>query len=134
MARRIYVKFHTVPITRKGEKECEVIARVDLAGEIMRYDGRAYLPLLCNVTPLTVTRSFPLDDELVFWDCEVQKGQFYVSVRDANNFLRGGSKNSGRIIRVAVVKQRFLRRMEKRIAVSDNDEVGEFFEKKEETE
>lgn len=133
MARRIYVKFHTVPITRKGEKECEVIARVDLAGEIMRYDGRAYLPLLCNVTPLTVIRSFPLDDELVFWDCEVQKGQFYVSTRDVNNFLRG-SKNIGRIIRVAVVKEYFFRRTETSIAVSDNDEVGEFFEKKEETE
>lgn len=74
-----------------------------------------------------------MDDELVFWDCEVQKGQFYVSTRDVNNFLRG-SKNIGRIIRVAVVKEYFLRRIAKHIAVSDSNEVGEFFEKEEENE
>ena len=127
MGRRIYIKFQMIPITRKGEKECEVIARVDLAGEIIRHDGRAYLPLLCNITPLTVVKTFPLDDELVFWDCEVQKGQFYVSTRDVNNFLRG-SKNIGRIIRVAVVKEYFLRRIETSIVADDSNEVGEFFE------
>lgn len=127
MKRRVYIKFKMIPITRKGEKEREVIARVDLAGEIIRHDGRAYLPLLCNVTPLTVVKTFPLDDELVFWDCEVQKGQFYVSTRDVNNFLRG-SKNIGRIIRVAVVKEYFLRRIETSIVADDSNEVGEFFE------
>ena len=59
MGRRIYIKFKMIPITRKGEKEREVIARVDLAGEIIRHDGRAYLPLLCNIAPPDSCQDLP---------------------------------------------------------------------------
>ena len=59
MGRRIYIKFKMIPITRKGEKERAVIGRVDLAGEIIRHDGRAYLPLLCNIAPPDSCQDLP---------------------------------------------------------------------------
>lgn len=133
MKRKIFVKFETVPYSDKGEQQQEIVCRIDRnQDKMIRYEEKAYFPIWCKIHPLTCIERYPLDDELVSWDCKVKEGQFYVRPGDFDRFLRGQS-DTARIIRVAQCEEiGWHGESHKWIECDNMGEVGTFYEVKEE--